>query len=84
MLVRLFNFTILSTVVLNEFAIFHNESPFLTVYVLVIPVVVDGIINVCPIDSRFDVRLLASFNSWTFMLYFLAIFHNESPDTIFM
>ena len=65
-----------STVVLLSFAILHNVSPFLTMYVVL---VVCGIFIIWPTESAFDVKLFSFFISSTVVLNSFAILNKVSP-----
>ena len=69
-----------STDILYFFAIFHKESPDCTIYVISsVGSSISGIINCCPTDRIFDVKLFAVFKLSTVVLNCLAIEYSESP-----
>lgn len=70
-------FTIASTVVSNSFAILYKLSPRFTVYTIYSlgfgGSFTPGITSFSPMFKRFDVKLLAAFNSDTVILNLFAI-----------
>lgn len=75
---RLFNLFISSIDVSNFLAMEYKLSPFWTVYV-VSKLLSVGIFRTWPIDSRFDVKLLALLMASTVVLYSFDILYRESP-----
>ena len=85
-MVKLFNFFILSTVVLFLFAIEYRVSPAFIVYVIdsvgISIISVDGSNILLPIVNVSVVRLFNSFILFTVVLFLLAIEYRVSPGLI--